>query len=113
VPPQLYQPTVRLWTRSHAANVLHPPLNVILSNVAGPREPIRMGPVALEALYSVGPILEGIGLNITAWSYEDELGVSLIGCPSSLADPWLLVDHLHQSLDDLDRAVGRSIAADH
>jgi len=113
VPPQLYQPTVRLWSRSHAANVVHPPLNLILSNVAGPKEPIRIGPVTLEALYSVGPILEGIGLNITAWSYEDELGVSLIGCPSSLADPWLLVDHLHRSLDDLDRAVGRSLAADH
>jgi hypothetical protein len=113
VPPQLYQPTVRLWSRSHAANVVHPPLNVILSNVAGPKEPIRIGPVTLEALYSVGPILEGIGLNITAWSYEDELGVSLIGCPSSLSDPWLLVDHLHRSLDELARAVGRSVPADH
>ena len=112
VPPQLYQPTVRLWTRSHAANVLHPPLNVIISNVAGPREPIRMGPVALDSLYSVGPILEGIGLNITAWSYEDQLGVSLIGCPTSLPDPWVLVDHLHAALDDLRRAVADSVPAD-
>jgi diacylglycerol O-acyltransferase len=112
VPPQLYQPTIRLWTRTHAANVLPPPLNVILSNVAGPREPIRMGPVALEALYSVGPILEGIGLNITAWSYEDQLGVSLIGCPTSLPDPWVLVDHLHAALDDLRRAVADSVPAD-
>ncbi len=31
---------------------------------------ILFGPIELEALYSVGPILEGIGLNITAWSYE-------------------------------------------
>jgi diacylglycerol O-acyltransferase len=113
VPPQLYQPTVRLWSRSHVANVLHPPLNVILSNVAGPKEPIRIGPVTLEALYSVGPILEGIGLNITAWSYEDELGVSLIGCPSSMADPWVLADHLHRALDELARAVERNVPADH
>ncbi len=98
VPPQLYQPTVRLWSRSHAANVLHPPLNVILSNVAGPKEPIRIGPVALDALYSVGPILEGIGCNITAWSYVDDLGVSVIGCPSSIPDPWILVDRLHDAL---------------
>ena len=71
--------------------------------MAGPREPIRFGPVVLEALYSVGPILEGIGLNITAWSYEDPLGVSLIGCPSSVPDPWALVDHLHGALDELSR----------
>jgi WS/DGAT/MGAT family acyltransferase len=112
VPPQLYQPAVRLWTRTHAANVLHPPLNVILSNVAGPREPIRMGPVTLDALYSVGPILEGIGLNITAWSYEDSLGVSLIGCPTSLPDPWILVDLLHTAVDDLHRAVADAVRTD-
>jgi diacylglycerol O-acyltransferase len=112
VPPQLYQPTVRLWSRSHAANVLHPPLNVILSNVAGPKEPIRIGPVGLDALYSVGPILEGIGLNITAWSYVDHLGVSLIGCPSSVPDPWVIVDHLHGALDELQQAVERGVAVD-
>ncbi len=112
VPPQLYQPAVRLWTRSHAADVLHPPLNVILSNVAGPREAIRMGPVVLEALYSVGPILEGIGLNITAWSYEDKLGVSIMGCPRSVPDPWTIVGHLHGALDELIRAVADSIPAD-
>ncbi len=112
VPPQLYGPTVRLWSRSHAANVVHPPLNVILSNVSGPKEPIRIGPVGLEALYSVGPILEGIGLNITAWSYGDDLGVSLIGCPTSLPDPWPLVDHLHRALDDLCRSVDRGVPID-
>jgi diacylglycerol O-acyltransferase len=112
VPPQLYRPVVRLWTRSHAANVLHPPLNVILSNVAGPTEPIRFGPVALEALYSVGPVLEGIGCNITAWSYGDALGVSVLGCPSSLPDPWALVGHLHTALGELDAAVERPVPAD-
>ncbi|HEY5110335.1 MAG TPA: WS/DGAT domain-containing protein, partial [Acidimicrobiales bacterium] len=112
VPPQLYQPTVRLWSRSHVADHLHPPLNVILSNVAGPREEIRMGPVGLEALYSVGPILEGIGLNVTAWSYEDVLGVSLIGCPKSVPDPWALVDQFHLALEELRRAVGSDVGAD-
>ena len=109
VPPQLYQPSVRIWSRTHAADHLHPPLNVILSNVAGPKESIRIGPVTLEALYSVGPILEGIGCNITAWSYHDALGVSVIGCPKSLADPWALVDHLRPALDELDLAVATGV----
>ncbi len=112
VPPQLYGTAVRLWTRTRAANVVHPPLNVILSNVAGPTEHIRIGPVVLEALYSVGPILEGIGCNITAWSYEDSLGVSVLGCPASLPDPWALADHLHTALDELCEAVGRPVPAD-
>ena len=92
---------------------MRPPINVIVSNVAGPREHIRLGPIELEALYSVGPILEGIGLNMTAWSYEDALGVSVLGCPRSLPDPWALADQLHLALDELQRAVGSDMVADH
>jgi WS/DGAT/MGAT family acyltransferase len=105
VPPQLYGSVVRVWSRSHIADRVHPPLNVVLSNVPGPRDPIAFGPIGLEALFSVGPILEGIGLNITAWSYAGRLGVSLLACPTSVADPWLIVDALHASLAELLLAV--------
>lgn len=111
VPPQLYGALLSVWTTSRAANHLPPPLNVILSNVAGPRERIYFGPVELESLYSVGPILEGIGLNMTAWSYEDDLGVSVLGCPASLPDPWALVAELHASLDELRAAAGPEVVA--
>jgi hypothetical protein len=55
------------------------------------------------------PILEGIGLNITAWSYVQTLGVSLLGSPVSVPDPWLIVDALHQSLSDLKQASDRAV----
>ncbi len=107
VPPQIYRSAVRIWSRSHLADRMNPPLNVVLSNVAGPRDRIFFGPIELEALYSVGPILEGIGLNITAWSYEGALGVSLLACPTSVPDPWLIIDALHDSLDQLRIAIDR------
>ncbi len=113
VPPQIYHSAVRLWTRSHIADRVHPPLNVVLSNVAGPRERMFFGPIELEALYSVGPILEGIGLNITAWSYEQTLGVSLLGSPVSVPDPWLIADALHVALEELGDAIGTETMADH
>jgi hypothetical protein len=53
----------------------------------------------------VGPILEGIGLNITAWSYSGALGVSLLACPVSVPLPWLIIDALHDALDELRTAV--------
>ncbi len=112
IPPQIYRSIVRLWTRSHVANRVHPPLNVVLSNVAGPRERIFFGSIELEALYSVGPILEGIGLNITAWSYEDVLGVSVLGSPASVPDPWLIIDALHDSLDELRGVMGTEALAE-
>ena len=58
----------------------------------------------LEAIYSVGPILEGIGLNITAWSYADALHVSVLGCPTSVPDPWLIAQALHSALADIKQA---------
>jgi len=112
VPPQLYRSTVRLWTRTRLANRVSPPLNLVLSNVAGPRERIFFGPIELEALYSVGPILEGIGLNITAWSYVDALGVSVLGCPESIPDPWLIIDALHDSLHELRGLIGTDALVD-
>jgi len=101
LPPQLYRATIRLWSRSRLANRVRPPLNVVLSSVVGPKEPIHIGPVVLEELYSVGPILEGIGLNMTAWSYADDLAVSVLACPESVPDPWEIVDLLHEALAEL------------
>jgi diacylglycerol O-acyltransferase len=101
VPPQLYRSALSVWSRTGLADRVRPPLNLVISNVAGPREPITFGPIALEALYSVGPILEGIGLNLTAWSYVDHLHVSALGCSASLPDPWPLVDGLQEALAEL------------
>lgn len=103
VPPQLYALAVRAWARSGLANHVRPPVNVVLSNVPGPRQRLRIGGAELDAIYSVGPILEGIGLNMTAWSYADALNVSVLGCPTSLPDPWLVVDALHDAMADMKR----------
>ena len=112
VPPQIYHSIVRLWSRSHIADHVHPPLNVVLSNVAGPADRILFGPIEVESLFSVGPILEGIGLNITAWSYSGALGVSLLACPVSVPSPWLIIDALHAALDELRTAVAGDVPVD-
>ena len=104
-PPHLYPLGLRLWARTRLADHLRPPINLVASNVAGPRQPLALDGGVLTALYSVGPILEGIGLNITAWSYVDALQISLLGCPSSLPDPWELAEDLRTALVELVDAV--------
>ena len=94
VPPLLYTAATRSWAATRLANRVRPPLNLVASSVKGPRTPLELDGGLITALYSSGPILEGIGLNITAWSYLDTLYVSLLGCPSSLPDPWLLADDI-------------------
>jgi len=104
IPPQLYALMVRTWSRTRLANHMRPPVNLVLSNVPGPRQRLHVGQAMLEAIYSVGPILEGIGLNITAWSYADALHVSVLGCPTSVPDPWLIAQALHGALADIKQA---------
>jgi diacylglycerol O-acyltransferase len=80
-PPAPFAAGMRLYSRASAASWHPAPFNVVVSNVAGPREEVLLGDARLVDLFSVGPILEGIGLNVTVWSYQDRVNVSVISCP--------------------------------
>lgn len=97
-PPRLFTWTVRLWGRSRLANHLRPPINLVVSNVPGPRDRLSVEGAHLDAIYSVGPLLEGIGLNVTVWSYCDTLFASILGCPDLGPDVERVAEHLHDEL---------------
>ncbi len=98
IPAGLHGLLPRLWGLTRLSNRVRPPLNFIASNVRGPREPMRLDGAVVTSLFSCGPILEGIGLNITAWSYADQLDISILGCSASLPDPWVLANDISAEL---------------
>ena len=100
-PPAPFTAVLRRYSAAGTAARHSPPFNVIVSNVRGPAEPVTIAGAALRDLYSVGPILEGIGLNITAWSYVDRLNVSLLSCPDLISDLAPIVEQLRPALDEL------------
>ncbi|MGA2521689.1 MAG: wax ester/triacylglycerol synthase family O-acyltransferase [Acidimicrobiales bacterium] len=74
-----------------------PPLfNVVVSNMVGPSFPLWCAGARLVALYPTGPIIEGVGLNITVVSYEGTLYVGILGCRDLVPE----VDHLGEHLSD-------------
>ncbi len=103
---------VAQWSRWGIANLVPPPVNVVVSNVHGPSVELFADGLPLRAIYSVGPILEGIGLNITVWSYLDKLHFSVLGCPDMMPQPFRIARLLEVALDDLelcaDDASGRT-----
>jgi len=103
MPPRPTSLLLRAWSRLGLSNRTPPPINLVASNVPGPAQPLSVDGAHLEALYSVGPILEGIGLNLTAWSYAGRLQVAALGCPESLPEPWKLVRHLPEALARMKR----------
>ncbi|MDT5259682.1 MAG: diacylglycerol O-acyltransferase / wax synthase [Mycobacterium sp.] len=62
-------------------------LNLNISNVPGPRERGRVGGALVTEIYSVGPLTAGSGLNITVWSYVDQLNISVLADGATVKDP--------------------------
>jgi diacylglycerol O-acyltransferase len=100
-PPRPFAWFMREYSRWHLADRHRPPINLVVSNVPGPSEPLYIAGARLDGIWSVGPILEGIGLNITMWSYLDQLNVGIVACPESMPDVWSLTDGLRAALDEL------------
>jgi diacylglycerol O-acyltransferase / wax synthase len=104
-PPRPYAFVMRAYSRLRIADRHRPPINCVVSNVPGPREPLYVAGARMESIYSVGPVLEGIGLNVTVWSYLDQLNVGVVACREHLPRLWEITDALHASLAELvDRA---------
>jgi diacylglycerol O-acyltransferase len=76
-----------------------PPLNVVISNVPGPREPLFCAGAKLEANYPVSAIADGVGLNMTVMSYRDHLDFGLVADRDQIDDLWPLMAGLERALD--------------
>jgi WS/DGAT/MGAT family acyltransferase len=100
-PPAPLSAAMNLYSRTRAASRHPAAQNLVVSNVPGPREHVTIGGTRLDDLFSVGPILEGTGLNITAWSYVDRMNFSLLACPALVDDLASLADRLRPALDEL------------
>jgi diacylglycerol O-acyltransferase len=107
-PPRPFNWFMRTYSRRGLAAKHAPPINLVVSNVPGPRTPLYIAGARLSALYSVGPILEGIGLNVTVWSYIDQMNFAAISCTSLLPEVHRITDGLHESLDELLKAADRA-----
>ena len=83
-------------------------LNLNISNVPGPRERGRVGGALVTEIYSVGPLTAGSGLNITVWSYVDQLNISVLSDGATLKDPHEVTDAMVADFIEIRRAAGLS-----
>ena len=83
-------------------------LNLNISNVPGPRQHGRVGGALVTEIYSVGPLTAGSGLNITVWSYVDQLNISVLSDGATLKDPHEVTDAMIADFIEIRRAAGLS-----
>jgi diacylglycerol O-acyltransferase len=60
--------------------------NLIVSNIPGPRQQVSFLGARLEAIYPLGPILDGAGLNITVMSHAGRMHVGVLACRELVPD---------------------------
>jgi hypothetical protein len=53
----------------------------------------------------MGPLLLGMGLNITAFSHNRQLDVCAFSCPDLVADPQSIADGIQAALVELEQAL--------
>jgi diacylglycerol O-acyltransferase / wax synthase len=75
--------------------------NLVISNVPGPQQPLYFLGGQVNAMYPLGPIFHGSGLNITVMSLDGKLNVGILSCPELLPDLWDLADDFHAGLEEL------------
>jgi diacylglycerol O-acyltransferase len=103
-----YRWVMRTYSKSGLSDYLPPPANLIVSNVRGPDRPLYIAGARLRKMYSVGPAIEGVCLNITASSYCGEVAFALIADADAIPDPHVITDAFPQALDELKQAAGLS-----
>jgi WS/DGAT/MGAT family acyltransferase len=87
-----------------------PPYSTVISNVPGPRQPMYWNGARLEGNYPASIVSEGMAMNITLVTYDQQVDFGIVGCRHSLPQTQRMIDYLEDSLVELEDAAGISSA---
>ena len=98
--PSIITPMLRLH------GIVRPPFNLIISNVPGPKTTLYMNGAKLVGTYPVSIPIQGMALNITCNSYDQDMEFGLTGCRRSVPHLQRLLTHLDDEVSALEKATG-------
>lgn len=105
--PALATRVTRLTTNLRVFDHLPPPFNVIVSNIPGPDVPLYLAGARMVAMYPIGPVMEGVGVNITVFSYLGAMYVGVQGCWDLVPDIDVIGDGIVASVGELVKEANR------
>lgn len=105
--PALATRLSRLVTNLRLFDHVAPVFNLIVSNVPGPGVPLYLAGARMVAMYPLGPVVEGVGVNITVFSYLDTVYVGVQGCWDLVPDIDVITRGLQASLAELVKEANR------
>ncbi len=100
-PPWMLAAAFRLAYRSHLLSYVPGMMNTLISNVAGPASPLYLAGARITGIYTASVILEGMGVNITVFSFEDRIDFGIHVDPDLVPEPWDLAAALDHAVSEL------------
>lgn len=82
-----------------------PPFNVIISNVPGPRKQLYFNGAHLEGTFPASIPVDGLAMNITLVTYDDQVDVGITACRRSAPSVQRMIHHMEDSLADLEAVI--------
>lgn len=104
--PNLFANAARLYTRMRLADRHRPIANLVISNVPGPDFPLYLCGAELQTGFPLGPVMDGMGVNITIMSYRGVMYWGIMACPETIPKVWSLAAAIPSALDELLEAAG-------
>jgi len=83
-----------------------PPFNTVISNVPGMRETMYWNGAKMIGNYPASIITEGIAMNITLVTYDQNVDFGIIACRRSMPQVQRVIDYMEEALSELEDAAG-------
>ena len=87
-----------------------PPFNTVISNVPGIRETMYWNGARLDGSYPASIVTEGVALNITLVSYDQNVDFGIMACRRSIPQAQRIIDYMEDALTELEDAAGLASA---
>jgi WS/DGAT/MGAT family acyltransferase len=87
-----------------------PQMSIVVSNVRGPDAPLYMAGARLVNFAPVSIAFDGLGLNVTGFSYNAMLWICATACRDMMPDPGFFAECLRASFAALEAAAERLVA---
>lgn len=108
--PTLLPGLMQFYGATKLADYIPQPVNMCISNNAGPPFPLFCAGAKVTALYPVSIATHGVGLNVTVQSYLDHLDFGITADHKAMPDPDVFCDMLVTSFEELKAAVAKDTA---
>ncbi len=102
VPPAIARPVIQLGVRAGVVRRARA-ANLMVSNVPGPDFPLYFAGMRLESVFPLGPVVDGIALNITVQGYEQSLFVGANASSRAVPHVTALTEAMEAELVRLNR----------